>query len=89
MCAPAPHGMMEHAEREEAMGLRSVKGGLGSSSLSVNVFSPSRANPWNKPLMASGLSTCPYFFQLVRVCMFMFLLLALRESTSPFHEDLM
>lgn len=31
MCAPAPDGMMERAEREEAMGLRSVKGGLGSS----------------------------------------------------------
>lgn len=89
VCAPAPDGMMEGAEEEEATGLRTVMGGLGTSSLSVNIFFPSRANQWSKPLMASGLSTCPYFFQLVCMCMFMFLLLALHESTSPFHEDLM
>lgn len=67
VCAPAPDGMMECAEGQEAVGLRTVMGGLGRSSLSVNIFSLSRANQWSKPLMASGLSTCPYFFQLVCV----------------------
>lgn len=37
--------------------------GLGSSR-SGDDFCPSRANHWGKPLMASGPSTCPYFFQL-------------------------
>lgn len=89
MCVPAPDGMMECAEREEAMGLRAVKGGLGSSSLCECLF-PQQSKPMEQTPDGFRPKHVPIFLPVcVCVCMFMFLLLSLRESTSPFHEDLM
>lgn len=78
----------EGAEGEAARGLRAAVGLGRSSSPSRDASSPSRANQWSKSLVASGLSTCPYFFSTCCFHVFMFLLLALLESAAPFHEDL-
>lgn len=60
--------------------------GLGrSSSLSRDASSPSRGSQWSKTLVASGLSTCPYFFQLVNICLRFFCLLYLR-ALHPFMK---
>lgn len=53
------------------------------SSPSRDASSPSKANQWSKSLVASGLSTCPYFFQLVVfTCLCFFCLPYLRERCA-------
>lgn len=74
-CSSCLLAWMEGAEGERAMGLRAVVGLGRWSSLSRDASSPSRANQWSKTLVASGLNTCPYFFQLLCICLCFFCLL--------------
>jgi len=69
---------MEGEEREAAMGLMAVVELGMSSSLSRDDSSPNRAKQRSKALVASGLSTRPYFFQLICLCLCFFCLLSLR-----------